>query len=290
VLYVWIDALSNYITALGYGAGDSSLFKKYWPADVHLIGKEIMWFHVVYWPAMLFSLGLEPPRHVFAHGWWTAEGRKMSKSLGNFIDSDRFRAAIAKYGLDGVRYYLLRAAPFGNDLDWKDDELAAAHNELGKIVGNCLNRIMTMVPKYRGTLPAAGDLQEIDRALVDKTKKLPSDLAAAYERLELHQCALLPVELARATNGYIEATAPFKLEKDPAQAARLDTVLNVIAQAVYASLVALLPVLPDKAAAGLAQMGIDVAGKTLPHLFATPLPAGAQFGAGTPLFPRLEAK
>jgi methionyl-tRNA synthetase len=147
-----------------------------------------------------------------------------------------------------------------------------------------------MVPKYRGTLPAAGDLQEIDRALVDKTKKLPSDLAAAYERLELHQCALLPVELARATNGYIEATAPFKLEKDPAQAARLDTVLNVIAQAVYASLVALLPVLPDKAAAGLAQMGIDVAGKTLPHLFATPLPAGAQFGAGTPLFPRLEAK
>jgi methionyl-tRNA synthetase len=290
VLFVWIDALSNYITALGYGAGDSSLFKKYWPADVHLIGKEIMWFHVVYWPAMLFSLGLEPPRHVFAHGWWTAEGRKMSKSLGNFIDADRFRAAIAKYGLDGVRYYLLRAAPFGNDLDWKDDELAAAHNELGKIIGNCLNRIMTMVPKYRGALPAAGELQDIDRALVEKTRKLPTDLAGAYERLELQQCALLPIELARATNGYIEATAPFKLAKDGAQASRLDTVLNVTSQAVYASLVALLPVLPDKAAAGLAQMGIDVAGKTLPHLFSTPLPAGAQFGTGTPLFPRLEAE
>jgi methionyl-tRNA synthetase len=214
----------------------------------------------------------------------------MSKSLGNFIDADRFRAAIAKYGLDGVRYYLVRAAPFGNDLDWKDDELAAAHNELGKIIGNCLNRIMTMVPKYRGTLPAAGELQDIDRALMEKTRKLPTDLAGAYDRLELQQCALLPIELARATNGYIEATAPFKLAKDDAQAARLDTVLNVTSQAVYASLVALLPVLPDKAAAGLAQMGIDVAGKTLPHLFSTPLPAGAQFGAGTPLFPRLEAK
>jgi methionyl-tRNA synthetase len=290
VLYVWIDALSNYITALGYGQGDDGLFKKFWPADVHLIGKEIMWFHVVYWPAMLFSLGLEPPRRVYAHGWWTAEGRKMSKTLGNFIDLERLRVAIGKYGLDGLRYYLFRAAPFGNDLDWKDDELAAAHNELANVIGNCLNRIMTMVPKYRGTLPAAGDFQEIDRALIEKTQKLPSDLAGAYQRLELQQCALLPIELARATNGYIEATAPFKLAKDAAQATRLDTVLNVAAQAVYASLVALLPVLPDKAAAGLAQMGIDVAGKTLPDLFSTPLPAGAQFGQGTPLFPRLEVK
>jgi methionyl-tRNA synthetase len=290
VLYVWIDALSNYITALGYGQSDDALFKKFWPADVHLIGKEIMWFHVVYWPAMLFSLGLEPPRRVYAHGWWTAEGRKMSKTLGNFIDADRFRAAIGKYGLDGVRYYLFRAAPFGNDLDWKDDELAAAHNELANVIGNCLNRIMTMVPKYRGTLPAAGDFQEIDRALIEKMQRLPSDLEGAYQRLELQQCVLLPIELARATNGYIEATAPFKLAKDAAQAARLDTVLNVAAQAVYASLVALLPVLPDKAAAGLVQMGIDVAGKTLPDLFATPLPVGVQFGQGTPLFPRLEVK
>jgi len=95
VLYVWIDALSNYITALGYGQDDETLFKKYWPADVHLIGKEIMWFHVVYWPAMLFSLGLEPPRQVFAHGWWTAEGRKMSKTLGNFIDIERLRGVIS---------------------------------------------------------------------------------------------------------------------------------------------------------------------------------------------------
>jgi methionyl-tRNA synthetase len=249
-----------------------------------------MWFHVVYWPAMLFSLGLQPPRQVYAHGWWTSEGRKMSKTLGNFIDLDRLRSAIARFGLDGLRYYLFRAAPFGNDLDWKEDELAAAHNELANIIGNCLNRIMTMVPKYRGPLPAAADLQDIDRALIERTQKLPGELAQAYQTLALQQCALLPIELARATNGYIEATAPFKLAKDPAQAARLDTVLNVAAQAVYTALVALLPVLPEKAAEGLAQLGVNIEGRTLPDLFATPLPTGATFGKGTPLFPRLETK
>jgi len=290
VLYVWIDALSNYITALGFGQSDDALFKKFWPADLHLIGKEIMWFHVVYWPAMLFSLGLEPPRQVYAHGWWTAEGKKMSKSVGNFIDVDRLRKSIAIYGLDGLRYYLLRAAPFGNDLDWKDDELAGAYKELGDVVGNCLNRIMTMVPKYRGTLPAMGEVQDIDRALIEKTKKLPADLAAAYQQVELQQCALLPVELARATNGYIEATAPFKMQKDPAQASRLDTVLHVTTQAVYTYLIALLPILPEKAAAGLAQMNISVQGKRLADLFASPLPTGHTLGTGTPLFPRIETK
>ena len=125
----------------------------------------------------------------------------MSKTLGNFIDLERLRAAIGKYGLDGLRYYLFRAAPFGNDLDWKEEELASAYSELGNVVGNCLNRIMTMVPKYRGTLPAAGALEEIDRGLIEKTKKLPAELAAAYGRLELQQCAMLPIELARAANG-----------------------------------------------------------------------------------------
>jgi methionyl-tRNA synthetase len=291
VLYVWIDALSNYVTALGYGQDDDSRFRKYWPANLHLIGKEIMWFHVVYWPAMLFSLGLEPPKQVFAHGWWTADGKKMSKMLGNYIDIDRLRTVINTYGLDTLRYYLLRAAPFGNDLDWKDAEIATAYTELGNVVGNCLNRILTMVPKYRGgALPAAGELQDIDRALVEKTGKLQADLKQAYDRLELQQCALLPVELARAANGYIEATAPFKLAKDPAQAARLDTVLNVVTQAEYTALVGLLPILPEKAAAGLAQLNVEVAGKTLAQLFATPLPAGHTVAQGSPLFPKIEPK
>jgi methionyl-tRNA synthetase len=293
VLYVWIDALSNYITALGYGepasAGGSSRFERYWPANVHLIGKEIMWFHVVYWPAMLFSLGLQPPKQVYAHGWWTSDGKKMSKILGNFIDLDRLRTVINSYGLDTLRYYLLRAAPFGSDLDWKDAELAAAHNELANVLGNCLNRELNIVNKNRGgLLPPVGELLDVDRALIEVARKLPASLAAAYQKVELQQCALLPIELARAINGYLDATAPWKLAKDPAQAARLDTVLHVATQATLVALVALLPILPEKAAAGLAQLGVDAADKTLEQLFVTRLPAGHKVGQGSPLFPKVE--
>src|SRR5208282_3464674 len=140
VVYVWIDALSNYITALGYTSSDESLFKKFWPADVHVIGKEILWFHTVYWPAMLISLGLPLPKKVYAHGWWTSGGRKMSKSLGNFVDLEKLRGVSATYSLDALRYYLLRAAPFGTDLDWTDADFLKSFNELKNVVGNCLNR------------------------------------------------------------------------------------------------------------------------------------------------------
>src|SRR5687768_12688361 len=211
VLYVWIDALSNYITALGYGSDDDSLFRKYWPADVHLIGKEILWFHTVYWPAILFSLGLELPKQVFAHGWWTAEGRKMGKSTGNFIDLEKLRAVATSYSQDNLRYYLLRAAPFGNDLDFAQADLEKSVNELANVVGNCLNRTIRMIGQYRdGVVPPIGDVEDVDNHLVEQTAALPRKLADAYRRLALQECATLPVELARATNGYIDATAPFK--------------------------------------------------------------------------------
>ncbi len=291
VVYVWIDALSNYITALGYGSKDDSLFRKFWPADVHLIGKEILWFHTVYWPAMLMSLGVPLPKMVFAHGWWTAEGRKMSKTEGNFIDLARLRGVISAYSLDALRYYLLRAAPFGTDLDWSDADFIKAFNELANVVGNCLNRTVKMIDRYRGgVLPAVGQRDTIDEPVTALSQKLPDSLAAAYEKIELQQAALLPIELARATNGYIDATAPFTLAKDPAQASRLDTVLNLSAQAIYRALVALLPILPEKAAAGLAQLGIDVEGKTLDQLLAADLPAGQKLGEGQPLFPKVDTK
>jgi methionyl-tRNA synthetase len=283
VLYVWIDALSNYITALGYASGDDALFRRYWPADVHLIGKEIMWFHTVYWPAMLMSLGLDLPRTVFAHGWWTAEGKKMSKTMGNFIGLEKLRALIAIHSEDALRYYMLRAAPFGNDLDFSDADFARSYKDLSDVVGNLLNRVLTMVNKYRdGVVPAGTATEEIDHNLVRMTQALPSSLGSAYAKLELQQGCLLPIELARAANGYIDATRPFSLAKDPAQSARLDTVLNLAAQATRGSLAALLPVLPDKAAAGLAQLGID---PTRP----APIEAGHRVGQGQPLFPRVEA-
>ena len=287
VVYVWIDALSNYITALGYSSPDDSLFRKFWPVNVHLIGKEILWFHSVYWPAMLFSLGIEQPRQVFAHGWWTAEGRKMSKTEGNFIDLPRLRKIIADYGLDALRYYLLRAAPFGSDLDFSDADFAKSFNELANVLGNCLNRVARMINSYRdGAVPPLGALQDIDRALIAHGERLASDLAAAYSKCELQQGALLPIELARAANGYIDATQPFKLAKEPAQADRLNTVLHVSAQAVRRALAGLLPVLPHKAAEGLAQLGVDPAGRGLDHLLGEAMPAGHKIGQGQPLFPR----
>jgi methionyl-tRNA synthetase len=289
VVYVWIDALSNYITALGYGSADASLFEKFWPADLHLIGKEILWFHAVYWPAMLFSLGLPLPKRVFAHGWWTSEGKKMSKSMGNFIGLEKLRALAAIHGgFDAIRYYLLRAAPFGADLDWTDADFEKSYNELLKVLGNCLNRVLSMTNKYReGRLPALGERDGIDDSLIARIDGFESHLAEAYKNLELQHCAMLPVELARAVNGYIDATEPFKLNKDPAKASRLDTVLNLSISALQRALVGLLPVIPDKAAAGLRQLNIDPAEKTLSELL-KPLAAGHQLGEGHPLFPKID--
>jgi methionyl-tRNA synthetase len=292
VLYVWIDALSNYITALGYGSDDDGKFRKYWPVNLHLIGKEILWFHAVYWPAMLMSLELPLPKKLFAHGWWTSEGRKMSKTMGNFIGMDRIRAIGSAYGYDSFRYYLLRAAPFGTDLDWTDGDFAKSYTELANVLGNCLNRVLNMVNKYRGAeIPALREtLEPIDRDMETAISTFAPKLHAAYANCELQQCALLPIELARHANGYIDATKPFSLAKDPAQAARLDTVLHLSAKATYMALVALLPMLPEKAAAGLAQLGVSLEGRTLEDLFANPPGAEAKVGMGQPLFPRLEVK
>jgi methionyl-tRNA synthetase len=293
VVYVWIDALTNYVTALGYesgGGGDDSRFRQFWPADAHLIGKDILWFHAVYWPAMLMSLGLPLPKHVAAHGWWTAEGRKMSKSLGNVIDVTRLRTVADTYSLDALRYYLLRAAAFGSDLDWKEADFNVAFGELSKVLGNCLNRIIKMLDQYRdGVLPAVGTTNEMDNHLVEQTVRLADAVDAAYARFDLQQAALLPIELARATNQYIDATAPFKLAKEPSLSARLDTVLNLSANAIHRALVLLLPVLPEKASAGLRQLGIDPAGKTMQQLL-SPLPPGQKLGEGVPLFPKVDAK
>lgn len=289
VIFVWIDALSNYITALGYGSGDASLLEKFWPADLHLIGKEILWFHAVYWPAMLFSLGLPLPKRVFAHGWWTSEGKKMSKTMGNFIGLEKLRSLAAIHGgFDSIRYYLLRAAPFGADLDWTDADFEKSYNELLKVLGNCLNRVLSMTNKYRGgLLPAPGEGDTIDDSLITRIGSFESQLADAYKNLELQQCAMLPIELARAVNGYIDATEPFKLNKDPCKASRLDTVLNLSVSALQLALVGLLPVIPEKAAAGLQQINIDPVGKTLSELLKT-LSAGHQLGQGQPLFPKIE--
>lgn len=289
VVYVWIDALSNYITALGYASNDESKFKQFWPANVQVIGKDILWFHTVYWPALLLALGVDLPKTVAAHGWWIRGGKKAGKSTGGITTLAEIRELNAVHGWDALRYHLLRAAPFGSDLEWSQEEFDRSYNELANVVGNGLNRTVKMVGRYRGgVLPAPGETGEPDRALTEQAAALTGQLEQAYAKLELQQSALLPIELARAINGYIETTEPFKLAKDPAKSSRLDTVLNLSAQAIYRVLVGLLPILPEKAAAGLQQLGVDVSGKTLHEILGKPLPSGQQFGEGVPLFPKIE--
>ncbi len=289
VLYVWVDALSNYVTALGYPDGEN--YKNFWPVDIHLIGKEILWFHAVYWPAMLLSLNEPLPKMVFAHGWWTSEGKKMSKTLGNFVDIEKLRSVIGTYSLDALRYYLLRAAPFGSDLDWKDAEFVTAYAELGNVVGNLLNRTLNMIGKYReGKVPALGALTETDKALQTQIAGLCDSLAEAYESVDLQRCVLLPIELARAANGYIDVTRPFSLAKDPTKSAELDTVLNLCAQSCKRILAALLPVLPEKALAGLTQLNVAMDEVSIQQLLRDDLPAGHQLGTAEVLFPRIETK
>ncbi|HEX3356764.1 MAG TPA: methionine--tRNA ligase [Tepidisphaeraceae bacterium] len=311
VVYVWIDALTNYITALGYagtsetsspsasaiatpkpgpsGPG-SSLFQTYWPANVHVIGKDILWFHSVYWPAMLLSLGLPLPKTIAAHGWWVSGGRKAGKSTGGITPLSEIRQLITTHSLDALRYYLLRAAPFGSDLEWSQEEFDKSFNELANVVGNLLNRTLNMIKKYRGAVPAGNPTEDIDRNLVAATTALPSQIKQAYEKLDLQQVVMLPIELARTANGYIDATRPFSLAKDPNQSARLDTVLNLAAAATKNVLVSLLPVLTTKARDGLKQLGIDVEGKSIEQLFEIQLTAGHTLGEAVPLFPRVEAK
>lgn len=289
VLYVWIDALSNYITALGYASSDESRFKQYWPATVHLIGKEILWFHAVYWPAMLMSLGVALPKLLYAHGWWTAEGKKMSKTMGNFIDLQRLQDYGAKFSIDAVRYYVLRAAPFGNDLDFSDADFLKSYAELQKVLGNCLNRVGKMLGRYRdGVIGAVSrTLEPIDEQLMQQIDALPAALEKAYAQMDLQQVVLLSIELARATNGYVDSTEPFKLAKDPSKAARLDTVLHLAIRAIRRALVGLLPVMPVKAAEGLLQLGDDVTGKTGAALWVH-LPLGHKIADPQPLFPQID--
>lgn len=288
VLYVWIDALSNYITALDWPVNEKSDLIKYWPADVHLIGKEILWFHAFYWPAMLMALGQKLPKKLFAHGWWTANGEKMSKSMGNFIGIEKLRELSKKFGQDSLRFYMLKAAPFGNDLDWTDTEFLASYAEIGNVLGNLLNRGLNMLAKYRNSIvPDIATTGPEDSPLRAAIDTFPKQLQEAYEKIELQRAALLPLELARAANTYIDQTRPFTLAKDPAQSARLDTVLHNIIDSVRIALVGLIPIMPTKAIDGLKQLNIDPIGKSLAELF-RPLPSKHQTGNASVLFPKVE--
>ncbi len=294
-VYVWIDALSNYITALGYPAiGDEhdEANWTYWPADVHLIGKDILWFHAVYWPCVLMALEIPLPKTVFAHGWWMSEGMKMSKTLGNFISREVIAELCEEYSVDVFRYYLLRAVSFGQDGDFSRSGLLQTYNsELANGIGNLLSRTSNMISRYFDGVMPEPTTAEADAAPV---RAAAEDLAANAPNLmsELHFQAYLDKILAleSATNRFIEVTEPFKLAKQDDQLPRVGTILYTCAEAVRIALNYLQPILPSLAEKGLAVLGGPGKGATLSERGQWGLIAPGQAVTKTdPLFPRKKA-
>ncbi len=245
VIYVWYDALTNYITGVGYPDG-GPLFDTFWPADVHLVGKDILRFHAVFWPAFLMSAGIAPPLGVFAHGWWTVEGQKMSKSLGNVVDPYEM---VQTYGADAFRYFLLREVPFGLDGDFSRKALVhRVNSELANDFGNLINRALGMLGKYfGGTVPSRGAVEDGDQALAARSCEVMAAVDAAMEELEFHKALATSWELVKAANKYVDASAPWALAKDPARRARLGTVLYNILEVARICVLLAAPFIPAAA-------------------------------------------
>lgn len=242
VIYVWIDALTNYITALGYLSDDDNLFKKYWPADLHLVGKEIVRFHAIIWPALLMALDLPLPKQVFGHGWLKIDGGKISKSLGNYKDP---REYIDKYGVDAVRYYALREVSFGSDGNFSEEALIARTNaDLANTLGNLLNRTIAMTNKYfDGVISNSKVNEEIDTELINKASNLKSVVDKNMEKLYISDALEEIFNFLRECNKYIDDTTPWVLAKEEKQE-RLQTVLYNLLESIRISSVLLTPFMP----------------------------------------------
>lgn len=290
--YVWVDALINYVTASGAvdpaapvgsrGFGDARVPSR-WPAELHLIGKDILTTHAVYWPALLMGADLPLPRKILAHGWWVVGATKMSKSLGNVVDPLGLRE---HFGTDAVRWYLMREMPTGQDASFTPERFVARYEELANILGNLVHRVVSMVRRYRaGKVPTAtagsDGLREASRRAIAKYRE-------CMEGYRLHQGFAAAVELARAANGFVEAREPWVLARDPERAPELDETLAALARvlAVLACLVE--PVMPTKATELARRIGLPGASR-LNELDDLEL-GGSEVSAGPPLFPRVDAE
>jgi methionyl-tRNA synthetase len=297
VVYVWFDALLNYATAVGYGADPDSpegrRFTETWPADVHLVGKDILRFHAVYWPAMLLAAGLPLPRKVFAHGWLLVGGEKMSKTRLTGISPELITD---HFGSDAFRYYFMRAINFGQDGSFSWEDMSARYNaELANGLGNLASRCTAMVQRYReGSLPAAGATTAAETQLHDHLVRVAADADAAMLALDFSTGIGHVRTFVDAVNLYVTEQQPWVLAKDEAQAERLDTVLYTIAEALRAIAVLYNPVMPKAMASMWEQLGADVSLGPIGEQSVIDvarwgqLPAGSVVTKGAALFPRLE--
>ncbi len=291
VIYVWFDALTNYITAVGF-PDDLERFNRYWPADWHIIGKDILRFHAVYWPTFLMSAGLPLPRRIFAHGWWTVEGQKMSKSLGNVIDPTKL---VEEYGVDPIRYFLLREVPFGGDGDFSRSSLIHRINgELANDLGNTFSRVLAMVNRYcAGVIPSPSDSTTESGQLGEHIERAFECVHEHMEQLAFHQALAAIWELIDAINKYLDTTSPWHLAKQQEKRKALEEVLVNSLSALRVVSLLLSPFIPASAQRMWQMMGLpgEVEGQRLDEARRWgPIPGGLKVAPAAPLFPRLEGK
>ncbi len=288
IVYVWIDALSNYISALGYLSQDDSKFKRYWPADLHIVGKEIVRFHTIIWPIMLMALGLELPKKVFGHGWLVIDGGKISKSSGNYQDP---REYIAMYGIDAVRYFVLREVPFGNDGNFSVDAMVTRANaDLANVLGNLVNRTIGMINKYfDGVVTNTRCSEELDNDLIKVALSLRDKVDKDMDKLEVSSALEHIFDLFRACNKYIDETMPWILAKEENKKDRLATVLYNLVESIRIGTVFLSPFIPSASERIFKQLNTDIKDMFSVNEFGGYV-SGAKVGIADPIFQRIEVK